>query len=282
MSDLYINPISPLISLGPQSVQRNKTFGTDFSILGIGGYMEVYSQTDLLYTIPTGQTGVIEFTGNTIPIQFTKGTGSPFSFDVLTLNSDNISSGRRRLGMLSYVYGDDQVYQFRIDNYDTLWNNATGATGTGGATVVISNFGTTVKGNSPEGIAFISAWTSNTIEGVSGETHSSAVWKKYYTGVQTGTCFTDLFVDNLEGCTPSGITLSSHITPVNDGTINLGTSITRFRDINTLSGTTSYWTATTKVITPELDLGLDSLSNQRTITANSSIIQNDTLLGGTF
>ena len=72
------------------------------------------------------------------------------------------------------------------------------------------------------------------------------------------------------------------ITPVNDNVINLGTQIKRFRDINTLSGTTTVWTSTIKIYTPELDLGLDNLGNQRIITANNSVIQNDTLNGGTF
>jgi len=60
------------------------------------------------------------------------------------------------------------------------------------------------------------------------------------------------------------------------------TPIKRFRDINTVSGTTTVWTSTIKVYTPELDLGLDSLGNQRTITANNSVIQNDILNGGIF
>ena len=97
----------------------------------------------------------------------------------------------------------------------------------------------------------------------------------------TGSCITDLYIENLHDCV-SGITLHGDITPVIDDTINFGTPIKRFRDINTVSGTTSVWTATTKIYTPELDLGLDNLGNQRTITANNSVIQNDTLNGGTF
>ncbi len=104
MSGLYKNPISPTLSIGTPSVLRNQTFGTTFSILSVGGYSEVYNLTDLIYQIPVGQTGSIEFSGNSIPISFTKGSGSIFSPDVLTLNSDNISSGRRRLGMVVYVY----------------------------------------------------------------------------------------------------------------------------------------------------------------------------------
>jgi len=129
----YKNPISSEQLNGVQSVQRSEVFGTNFSVLSVGGYMEVFNLSDLNYTI-TGL-GPIEYSGNSIPIDFLKGTGDPWSPDVLTLNSDNISSGRRRLGMLVYVYEVDQVYQYRIDNYESLWTAATNSVGT----VVISD-----------------------------------------------------------------------------------------------------------------------------------------------
>jgi hypothetical protein len=97
----------------------------------------------------------------------------------------------------------------------------------------------------------------------------------------SGNCITELYVDNIYDCV-SGITLHGDIIPVTDNTINLGTPLKRFRSINTVSGTTTVWTATTSIYTPELDLGLDSLGNQRKITANNSVIQNDTLNGGAF
>ena len=183
-------PVSPITSFGNPSVPNGSTIGANFSILQTGGYMEIYSLSGLTYTIPPATTGVIEFSGNSIPIQFTKGAGSIFSPDVLTLNSDNISSGRRKLGMLSYVYETNKIYQFKIDNYDTLWNNATGATGPGGATVVISDFGTTVKNNSAAGIAFINAWTASTISGVGGYNDTNASWRVLSTGGSGGGTFT--------------------------------------------------------------------------------------------
>jgi hypothetical protein len=180
-------PVSPITSFGNPSVPNGSTIGTNFSILQTGGYMEVYTLSGLTYTIPPATTGIIEFSGNSIPIQFTKGSGSVFSPDVLTLNSDNISSGRRKLGMLAYVYGTNKIYQFRIDNYDTLWNSATGATtGPGGPTVVISNFGTTVKNNTPEGQAFINAWTASTISGIGGYDDTNASWRVLSTGGSGG------------------------------------------------------------------------------------------------
>ena len=124
MSDPYKNPQTPLLAVGTFSVQPQQTFGTNFSIYGVGGYMEVYNLQDLIYTIPPGSQGDIEFSGNTIPIQFQKGSGTVFSPDVLTLNSDNISSGRRRLGMLAYVYSTQEIFQYNIPNYTTLFNDA--------------------------------------------------------------------------------------------------------------------------------------------------------------
>jgi len=176
MSFPYKNPITSLQVGTTQSVPKSNTYGLGYSVNNIGGYMEVYSLNDLIYTIPTGTTGSIEYSGNTIPVEFTKGNGNPWSRDVLTLGSDNISSGRRRLGMLVYVIENELIYQFDIDGYETLWNNATGATNT----VNISEFGTIVNNSTSQGQAFINAWTGSTIEGVSGNTRATSVWKKFY------------------------------------------------------------------------------------------------------
>ncbi len=192
MANPYKNPQTPLLSVGTFSVQPSQTFGTNFSIYGVGGYVEVYELQDLIYTIPSGSQGDIEFSGNTIPIQFQKGSGSVFSPDVLTLNSDNISSGRRRLGMLAYVYSTQEIFQYNIPNYTTLWNNALASSGPGGPTVVQSKFGTTVKSNSVAGKALISAWTGSTIQGHSGGTANSN-WRLLDTG---GCCITGFTYNN--------------------------------------------------------------------------------------
>lgn len=101
-----------------------------------------------------------------------------------------------------------------------------------------------------------------------------------FTGNTSGDCITDLYVSNIFGCSP--ITIHQDLEPVTDNFINLGTPSKRYRDINTVSGTSTTWTSTTNVITPNLMLGLDSSGNTRTITANNSIIQDDCLLGGTY
>ena len=174
---MFRNPISPTSSLGAPYVPNYSNFGTHFSVYGVGGFMEVYSLSDLYYTIPSGQYGAINYSGNSIPLNYIKSSGGS-SFNTLVLNSDNISSGRRKLGMLVYVYETDQIYQFLINNYSSLWSSATASTNC----VTIGTFGTTVRGNTSQGLSFISAWTANTIEGVSGATSLTAVWKKLVTG----------------------------------------------------------------------------------------------------
>jgi hypothetical protein len=82
----------------------------------------------------------------------------------------------------------------------------------------------------------------------------------------------------------TGDTITPHksIIPNIDNTLNLGTISKRFRDVNTVSGTSTVWTSINQVITPNLNLGFDSDNNQRIITANNSIIVNDTLFGGNY
>lgn len=81
----------------------------------------------------------------------------------------------------------------------------------------------------------------------------------------------------------SGLTeFNTTLVPEIDATIDVGLPMRRFRDINTVSGTSSVWNSTVSVTTPMLDLGNDSQGNLRQITANNSVIQNDTLLGGTY
>ena len=225
--------------------------------------MEVYTLSGLTYTIPPATTGIIEFSGNSIPIQLTKGSGSVFSPDVLTLNSDNISSGRRKLGMLAYVYETNKIYQFRIDNYETLWNNATGATGPGGPTVVISDFGTTVKNNSEAGIAFINAWTSSTISGVNGFDDTNASWRVLSTGGNGG------------GTSITGGTFNNNTDTL---TLNNSTGGTI-----TITGFTDYYTTgftfnpSTYGLTIQRNDGLPNLSVDLSILASDV-----TITGGTY
>jgi hypothetical protein len=83
--------------------------------------MEVYELKDL-QLILTADTypSTIQLSANTIPINFFRGTGSVFSPNIINLNSDSISSGRRRLGMQVFVQETDTVYQYSIENVSSL------------------------------------------------------------------------------------------------------------------------------------------------------------------
>jgi hypothetical protein len=82
MSFPYKNPITETQLAGTDSVSRTSVFGSGFSVHSVGGYMEVYSLQDLVFST-YGQTGLITNSGNTIPVHFTVGG----SANTLTLNS---------------------------------------------------------------------------------------------------------------------------------------------------------------------------------------------------
>lgn len=50
MSIPYKNPTSGVVVSSPSSVLRTDTFGTTFSVTNTGGYMEVWTLSDLDYS----------------------------------------------------------------------------------------------------------------------------------------------------------------------------------------------------------------------------------------
>ena len=98
-----------------------------------------------------------------------------------------------------------------------------------------------------------------------------------------------IFTENIFPC-ESGVTISGIVTfypnprmePTSDDFVSIGTPLRRFRNVNTVSGTSTYWTSTGVVYTPVLNLGLDFSGDTRIITAESSIIQDDLLFGGVY
>jgi len=259
MSVPYKNPISSVQVSTPQSVSRTSVFGTNFSILNVGGYMEVYNLSDLSLTL-TASTypSLIQLSANTIPIRYTKGNGTFLSPDYLTLNSDNISSGRRRLGMLVYVHETDTVYQYVIPNYDTLWNNMSGLTGF--SSVTYSDYTTVINNRSSAGQSFISGWTSSNIEGVSGFTSANSNWRVYLPGGSTSGLYLPL-----SGGTVYGPTIFS--SGVTANTIS-ATSINKVDYIIFNTGTTS---ATTVAGTIYFD------NTEKALSYNTSINQGVTV-----
>ena len=97
-----------------------------------------------------------------------------------------------------------------------------------------------------------------------------------------------LYTENIVAC-ESGVTINNAFTvyptevlPTSDNLISLGSTSRRFRSINTVSGTSTVWTATGIIYTPILNLGLDLSGDTREITAENSIIQDDVLNGGSY
>jgi len=172
MSFIYKNPLTSTQLTNQESVARNKVFGTNFSVLQTGGYMEVYTVNDLIYTIPPGTTGLIQYSGNSIPINYSV-RNLAFLPDTISLNSDGISSGRRRLGMLVFVHETQLTYQYTIPNFEELWDAASGSTSE-------TTYGYSVTTQSAGGADFIDAWLDSSIEGVSGVTRENARWKVFY------------------------------------------------------------------------------------------------------
>ena len=174
MSFNYKNPLSSIVVSGPNGVTLTDNYGTNFSVLGVGGYMEVWSLSDLNFS-SYGSTGNIRNSGNTIPISITLAP-IPLAATSVVLSNDNISSGRRRLGMVVYVHENQQYYRYTIPNYETLYDAADleGAIIKGADTTTVYN--RVVGVNKPNGLALIQAWTGSTIEGYSGGTRENANW----------------------------------------------------------------------------------------------------------
>jgi hypothetical protein len=248
----YINPTSKSQLSVPYSVPQGYTNGTHFSIYGVGGYMEVHNLSDLYLS------------AGTIPINVQYDLSGNVS--TLILNNDNVSSGRRKLGMLAYVYETDSIYQFYIPNYDTAFNTATGSSSYQKRYTIFGTYETYVYPNSATTL-LISGWTGNTIEGVNGATSSTASWRKlsFSGGTSSGGTVNGSGTTNYIPKWTNSTTLgNSQI--YNDGTnviISVPTSAT------SLSSTTIY-------------LGVDSSGNTRTITANNIILSGDTLYGGSY
>ena len=173
MSFEYKNPKSSVVLSGPNSVNLDSNTGSNFSSFQVGGFYEVFKLSDLNFTIPSDATGTILYSGNTIPIDFSYNApnGSP---NVVNLYSDGVSSGRRKLGMIAYVYENNKTYQYQIPNYETLFNNALNA-----GSVVNIDFGYQVYDNTVDGTSLLNAWTGSTIEGISGITRNNARWVEF-------------------------------------------------------------------------------------------------------
>ncbi len=200
----YPGPVNSNNNFSPYTILTGYTHGVTYSNYITGGFHQVYNVSDLYLT------GVTNNAYPLIPILILgySGTVVP-NVTQLFLNNDNMSSGRRKVGMLSYVYETNTTYQLSIDNYNILWTAATASTsGIERCVVFDYNEFTLVKSNTPEGIAFINAWTNSLVEGVSGTTRPNAAWRIFTTsgGTSGGTGTSGLSgISGISGTGGSGL-----------------------------------------------------------------------------
>ena len=171
MSFIYKNPNIGNTLSEPNVVVRSSVIGTNYSVLETGGYREVWGLKDLNFQT-FGGSGTIENSGNTIPINYSK-SNLGFIPSKVTIDEDGISSGRRRLGMQVYVHETNLVYQYVIENYEQLFNAASGSIQEVATKYVVSD-------NTAVGLTLVNAWLDSSIEGVSGVTRANARWKIFY------------------------------------------------------------------------------------------------------
>jgi len=171
MSFIYKNPNIGNTLSEPNVVVRSSVIGTNYSVLETGGYREVWELKDLNFQT-FGGSGTIENSGNTIPINYSK-SNLGFIPSKVTIDEDGISSGRRRLGMQVYVHETNLVYQYVIENYEQLFNAASGSIQEVATKYVVSD-------NTAVGLTLVNAWLDSSIEGVSGVTRANARWKIFY------------------------------------------------------------------------------------------------------
>ena len=75
--------------------------------------------------------------------------------------------------MQVYVHETNLVYQYVIENYEQLFNDASGSTQEVASKYVISD-------NTAAGLTFVNAWLDSSIEGVSGVTRTNARCRIFY------------------------------------------------------------------------------------------------------
>lgn len=283
MSFNYKNPVSSTLITSAFSVIRESTRGTNFSVNTIGGYMEVFYLSDLNWVIPQDTLdngGPVEYSGNSIPIEFSYGGdlyNTPPIINQLTLYNDGISSGRRRLGMLVFVQETQTTYQYTIPNFTSLWNlaeadNCIIASQTGYQVLNVDQNTLELQAG---GVAFLSAWTGSTIEGVSGVTKENARWRiadlndTYITGGTYYSAITTLDLFNNEGGT---VTITGFTGTVTGGTYNNGTGTLTLNNSDSSSFDVTGFTSGGGSISVSANTGLGIVSGNTLFTTYNTLL----------
>jgi hypothetical protein len=108
-------------------------------------------------------------------------------------------------------------------------------------------------------------------------------------GIDVYSACTGFYTNTVISCSgDSKITLGNYIEinkdllPEESNILRIGTLQRRFREVNSVSGQTIWFKVENRLETPEINLGKDIENNDRIITAETSILRNDILIGGTF
>lgn len=214
----------------------------------------------------------------------------------------------------------DIVKQYGTSLTGGTFNNTTDTLSlfnSNGSTVFVTGFtdyyttGTTIIGNT---VYFnrndqLSAYTLN-LSGITSDKYTTGVtfsndilvigrndgvnlstYINYFVNLTAATSISTNLLKSLSGNSQiellsNEITVNTNLNPKTDNTTDLGTPIKRFRQLNTFSGNSTYWYSQTAMI-PTLtaytvDLGNDAQNDHRILTADSSILVNDGLRGGTY
>lgn len=97
----------------------------------------------------------------------------------------------------------------------------------------------------------------------------------------------DLHVTQINSLSGDSIEINADLIPSQDNQFIIGTNIRRFREINTVSGYSSFWSGQTMTIDTlsgdTINLGFDSIAmEERILNKHTSILNNDNLLGGIY
>lgn len=212
------------------------------------------------------------------------------SFDITPILIQAGYGAPNHLSSLGTEYTDLYTsYKYYNSNGLTNWVQYLDSSSSGITSTVITggtySAGTVVFTNNSGGTFSVTGFSTSTGGNFTGGTVTGST--NFVNGLSACTA---VYTNRLTSCDDDGNTIflsnkievNRSIVPLIDATNDLGTSQLRFRNINTVSGISSVWTSTQKIITPELDLGLDYYNTSRKITADNSIIQNDVLNGSFY
>lgn len=206
------------------------------------------------------------FNSNTDILSLFNSNGSVINVTGFT---DFYTTGATVIGGTAYFNRNDKLSAYTLDlssAVSTADTFVTGVTFANNKLVIARNDGINLS-------TFINNFTGLTVNGI----------------LSANTTYTNQ-INSLSGDSSiimgtGEISITQTLTPAN-GNVDLGFNLKRFRAINTISGSSSYWNSTTMTVgsltANTIDLGFDSGGDRRILTADSSVLKDDTLIPGFY